>query len=158
MGVPAMKLKQLQKLLAEMLRDEPAILADWLEDHTVPGTDQDFLREVQESLREDQVWVVKDAVDNTGTSTERVCSWGEINKKSLMHRGIYHVSPVLHLSQNKLYMTGTNYSSWYRWTFQPMKRHANPPLWNPLLFSLVCLRYGWRNHSLANRALACIQA
>lgn len=149
-----MNVKAIKNFISSIIRSEPAILADWLEERFVPGIDEFWSREVLDSLRAGAV-----CVKVCGTGVPGSCffpSWSNIKIRHLMVRlpSCEIAKPSHANSREKLYLR--NRSGSVNWMFYWGQDLSHRTV-NPLLFALAALAYGWSSLPKINWALNCIQ-
>jgi hypothetical protein len=145
------ELKKIKTFIKGIIKTEPAILADWLEDRFVPGTDEPYKQEALASLRHGYVCIDIYSTFYSGDSISR--KWSEFNS-----RLYYYGTKPRHLdTREKLYMRSRGATTRWLFWFGVLLSEREVKTVNPLLFALACLAYGWTSIPGANRALACLR-
>lgn len=153
--------RALIKLVRSFLEDTP-IFADWLEDHC--NADRQWLEPVQDSLRSNIVvveahWVIgPHHLEGLPFYKSSSIGWQEIrrgNKALQLRSPDVTTKPIIRYSTERLCMEGRSSHGQVRWIFKPPSRLGD--LFNPLLFGLCCIQYGWVKHPVIDRVLCTFQ-
>lgn len=146
------EIKKIKKFIKGIIRTEPAILADWLEDRFVPGTDEAYKQEALASLRQGYVRI--DIKSSTYVETSTCRHWDQVKIPFLRYGPC---RPSLKATRGKLYMRSEGgITSWLFWFAEPLNKRVVKTV-NPLLFALACLAYGWTTVPAIDRALGCLR-